>query len=1498
MQGGLSSLCRQGMGHGPSSRTTLAVVAAAAATLGAGCIDRESTPAGRDDRDAAVVIRSAVASTEATWSNLWGSWPQGRYSHAMAYDSDRKVMVMYGGQAGAAGPFYNDTWEWDPARTSWTQRANTGPDAGTRSGHAMAYDPGTKKVLMFSGWQPTASFYIAGQWEWDPVGSAWVQRASTGTQPVARHDHAMVYNPDRQRIVMFGGEDATASPRRNDIWEWNGATGTWEDCMPAVPATMMPAPRYGHTLAYDSARQKVVMRGGNTGAGTAVGAWVNETWEWTAGTGAACSSGSWAPVTTTGTAPPYSGNAGFDHIAYDASRSKIVLYEYGPANSVYELDSTTPTWTTVTTTRSDTNNFPSSGFETLVYDPVHANTVIFAGSTYPRSLWVYDGARALFTNQSVPLVGPIQRTGPALAFDSKRGQLILFGGYQGSNPRQDIQQWSGTNQIWNDLTTFATKPDPRQLSAMAYDSKRDLMYLFGGTGATTFADFWAWAPGTMTWSTVAVTPNTTLPTARYGHSLFYDAKRDRVVMFGGAGTEIWEFDPTAALWTKRSPTTIPAQAVPNGVSTRSSADVAYDQDRGKLVYLGGQSYDTSIPGYTFNTDIWEWDAASGTWGQLIPAASSPIPTGRVLHTIVYDSGRRVIVMFGGHGSDNIQRNDSWEWDASSLGWTNTTPTLGIAPLPRDNPTMVYNSTDGSTFLFGGNVTADTTYGAQEIWTYAPNNAPRPNGSPCSTATASHCASGNCVDGVCCAASSCPTTCQACNVPGTATLGVCSYVSAGTADDSCSSGQACDVNHQCKASQGQSCGTFSDCATGHCADGACCDTDCTDSCKACNLTGKVGTCSNIPSGREDPIAAPTCVSDATQPRYCDGNGVCTNAPKPIGSACTASGQCAPPAGASTGFCIDGVCCNQACNLTCYTCNNGTTPGTCSVLAAGLQDHSATTTCDAANQYCVGGSCQSNKKPNGQTCNTSTDCGSGYCVDNICCNSSCQGICQGCNVPGKLGSCVNLPVGSTDNSPTALCPLPQYCDAAGTCQSGLKATGLACTTGSQCATGNCVDGFCCNSACADTCYACNNPNNEGTCGPIPPGGTDGMLCMPSNYCTNGACSMGKKPNGASCGLGNECGSNYCIDGTCCENACLGSKCLTCKNATGSCTYAAAGTDLRKDCGSGDCAGTCDGAGSCAFPPQGKSCGMAGCLGDGVIHQVGMCDGAGNCGNDISKKCDGGFVCYHDMTDNTDKCRTSCDNDPDCRLAFYCDMPTQQCPPSLANGQVCKRDAQCISNHCAIVPGASSGLCCDRDCHACGSCNLPGKEGTCVPALAGTDPNHDCIDSASDPSGVCGGKCDGQWACQFPAMGTSCGLCKVCDGAAKCNVMPEDDTACGVIDCDGLDTSCSDYHDLQSKRCATVGACKAANSPAACPTFTNLCMPDAGSGAGGSSGAGGATGSTDAGTDAGGADAATPPKKGGGGCGCDVGSASSGASASWLGMTLAGALVLARRRRGRRR
>ena len=32
-----------------------------------------------------------------------------------------------------------------------------------------------------------------------------------------------------------------------------------------------------------------------------------------------------------------------------------------------------------------------------------------------------------------------------------------------------------------------------------------------------------------------------------------------------------------------------------------------------------------------------------------------------------------------------------------------------------------------------------------------------------------------------------------------------------------------------------------------------------------------------------------------------------------------------------------------------------------------------------------------------------------------------------------------------------------------------------------------------------------------------------------------------------------------------------------------------------------------------------------------------------------------------------------------------------------------------------------------------------------------------------------------------------------------MPEDDAACGTIDCDGLNTMCLEYQDLTTNRCA---------------------------------------------------------------------------------------------------
>ena len=77
----------------------------------------------------------------------------------MAYDPDTKRIVMFGGRQAASGPHYADLWEWDTAKGAWNQRTPAGTTPYDRSGHAMVYNQMTKKTVMFSGWQPTAGFW-------------------------------------------------------------------------------------------------------------------------------------------------------------------------------------------------------------------------------------------------------------------------------------------------------------------------------------------------------------------------------------------------------------------------------------------------------------------------------------------------------------------------------------------------------------------------------------------------------------------------------------------------------------------------------------------------------------------------------------------------------------------------------------------------------------------------------------------------------------------------------------------------------------------------------------------------------------------------------------------------------------------------------------------------------------------------------------------------------------------------------------------------------------------------------------------------------------------------------------------------------------------------------------------------------------------------------------------------------------------------------------------
>jgi len=91
----------------------------------------------------------------------------------------------------------------------------------------------------------------------------------------------------------------------------------------------------------------------------------------------------------------------------------------------------------------------------------------------------------------------------------------------------------------------------------------------------------------------------------------------------------------------------------------------------------------------------------------------------------------------------------------------------------------------------------------------------------------------------------------------------------------------------------------------------------------------------------------------------------------------------------------------------------------------------------------------------------------------------------------------------------------------------------------------------------------------------------------------------------------------------------------------------------------------------------------------------------------------------------------------------------------------------------------------------------------------PDHDCIGNfclrdVGQPcanNGQCGlGFCADDICCNSACTGD----CEACDGSGSCQ-MPADDPACGNIDCDGLDTTCRDFHNLTAARCLNQGQCK---------------------------------------------------------------------------------------------
>ena len=308
--------------------------------------------------------------------------------------------------------------------------------------------------------------------------------------------------------------------------------------------------------------------------------------------------------------------------------------------------------------------------------------------------------------------GPTARTQGAMAYDSSRGVTMSFGGlglYQGFSNQlvvlNELWEWNGsvwvqrmtesmTNGWGQDARGYWTpsyqggQPVHRYADAMAYDSNRGRVVLFGGRGPdpdgfdTLFGDTWEWDGAQ--WYFRA----TNGPAPRASHTMAYDQARGVTVLYGGTAISndyniVWEWDGNS--WKGNAQITGPA--------------TNYVHTVGGMVYDSFRKYAFFGPSYEGNGPLlfWGWNGASWTsLGQgLTPGFPTPTYGG-----MVFDSYRRREVFFGGDylGVATAPTNTTAFWDG--LSWT-LLASNGPVPAPRANPAMAYDSGRHATVMMGG-----------------------------------------------------------------------------------------------------------------------------------------------------------------------------------------------------------------------------------------------------------------------------------------------------------------------------------------------------------------------------------------------------------------------------------------------------------------------------------------------------------------------------------------------------------------------------------------------------------------------------------------------------------------------------------------------------------------------------------------------------------------------------------------------------------------------------
>jgi len=305
---------------------------------------------------------------------------------------------------------------------------------------------------------------------------------STSAPATPRSDHSMVWDSQDDLLFVFGGIDNQGN-LLNDLWSYSPTTQTWKELnAPTGTAGIcqnsnIPAPRMNAAMVWDSVDQQILLYGG-LGANNH---YLGDLW-------------SYAPNTATWAAKSCSGN---------------------PPG----IRSTNAVWT---------------GSQMLVLGGANAYGLL-------SDFWLYTPGNSGGAWQKLPDSPMGQREFQTMVWDSASNQLYVFGGLSVAGLQQNDFYVYSASAGWAQVTPKSSNnPPPRQQGTGTWDSKDNVMLLFGGWEdgqGVAFWGLWAFDPKQDAWGLLTPLNSAgahSIP-GRTASIMVWDATDQRAYIYAGAG---------------------------------------------------------------------------------------------------------------------------------------------------------------------------------------------------------------------------------------------------------------------------------------------------------------------------------------------------------------------------------------------------------------------------------------------------------------------------------------------------------------------------------------------------------------------------------------------------------------------------------------------------------------------------------------------------------------------------------------------------------------------------------------------------------------------------------------------------------------------------------------------------------------------------------------------------------------------------------------------------